>query len=394
MVENKSVRILYMEDDAGLARLLQRKLQRQSFSVEIARNGDDGLATLGKAPFDVVLLDYSMPSCDGIDVLRIMAECKTSPPVIMLTGRGNEKIAVEALQLGASDYIVKDVDMGYLELLPVVIDQVLQKQQLIREREQMLKALQESEDRYRRLSAQLERMVLERTEDLQTSNRELEVFCYSVSHDLSAPLRTINGFSEVLLEEYGDRLDNAGRRCLSKIGAAATQMVQLIDALLDLSTMATDEPRLEPVNLSSLAGEIAQELHDLEQQHKVDVRITGGMEVEGDPALLRVMMENLLGNAWKFSRTLPDACIEFGKSFQNGEMVYYVRDNGIGFDLGNSGKLIDLFQRLHLGDEFKGIGIGLATVQRIVERHNGRIWAESEVGKGATFYFTLSPIAN
>ncbi|MBT1074300.1 sensor histidine kinase [Geobacter grbiciae] len=394
MVENKPVRILYMEDDAGLARLLQRKLQRQSFSVEIVRNGDDGLATLGKAPFDVVLLDYSMPSCDGIDVLRVMAECKTSPPVIMLTGRGNEKIAVEALQLGASDYIVKDVDMGYLELLPVVIDQVLQKQQLIREREQMLKALQESEDRYRKLSAQLERMVLERTAELQTSNRELEVFCYSVSHDLSAPLRTINGFSEVLLEEYGDRLDNAGRRCLSKIGAAATQMVQLIDALLDLSTMATDEPHLEPVNLSDLAGEIAQELHDLEQQHKVDIRITGGMEVEGDPALLRVMMENLLGNAWKFSRTLPDACIEFGKSFQNGEMVYYVRDNGIGFDLGNSGKLIDLFQRLHLGDEFKGIGIGLATVQRIVERHNGRIWAESEVGKGATFYFTLSPIAN
>nr|WP_246551444.1 hybrid sensor histidine kinase/response regulator [Geobacter hydrogenophilus] len=383
-----------MEDDAGLARLLQRKLQRQSFSVEIARNGDDGLATLEKSPFDVVLLDYSMPSCDGIDVLRIMAECKTSPPVIMLTGRGNEKIAVEALHLGASDYIVKDVDMGYLELLPVVINQVLQKQQLIREREQMLKTLQESEDRYRRLSAQLERKVLERTAELQTSNRELEVFCYSVSHDLSSPLRTINGFSEVLLEEYGDRLDNAGRRCLSKIGASAAQMGQLMDALLDLSRMATDEPRLEPVNLSDLAGEIAQELRDLEQQHKVEVRITGGMEVEGDPALLRVMMENLLGNAWKFSRTLPDACIEFGKSFQNGEMVYYVRDNGIGFDLGNSGKLIDLFQRLHLGDEFKGIGIGLATVQRIVERHKGRVWAESEVGKGATFYFTLSPVAN
>ncbi|GLI38941.1 response regulator [Geobacter hydrogenophilus] len=394
MVENKSVRVLYMEDDAGLARLLQRKLQRQSFSVEIARNGDDGLATLEKSPFDVVLLDYSMPSCDGIDVLRIMAECKTSPPVIMLTGRGNEKIAVEALHLGASDYIVKDVDMGYLELLPVVINQVLQKQQLIREREQMLKTLQESEDRYRRLSAQLERKVLERTAELQTSNRELEVFCYSVSHDLSSPLRTINGFSEVLLEEYGDRLDNAGRRCLSKIGASAAQMGQLMDALLDLSRMATDEPRLEPVNLSDLAGEIAQELRDLEQQHKVEVRITGGMEVEGDPALLRVMMENLLGNAWKFSRTLPDACIEFGKSFQNGEMVYYVRDNGIGFDLGNSGKLIDLFQRLHLGDEFKGIGIGLATVQRIVERHKGRVWAESEVGKGATFYFTLSPVAN
>lgn len=393
MVENKSVRILYI-DDAGLARLLQRKLQRQSFSVEIARNGDDGLATLEKSPFDVVLLDYSMPSCDGIDVLRIMAECKTSPPVIMLTGRGNEKIAVEALHLGASDYIVKDVDLGYLELLPVVINQVLQKQQLIREREQMLKALQESEDRYRRLSAQLERKVLERTEELQTSNRELEVFCYSVSHDLSSPLRTINGFSEVLLEEYGDRLDNAGRRCLSKIGASAAQMGQLMDALLDLSRMATDEPRLEPVNLSDLAEEIAQELRDLEQQHKVEVRITGGMEVEGDPVLLRVMMENLLGNAWKFSRTLPDACIEFGKSFQNGEMVYYVRDNGIGFDLGNSGKLIDLFQRLHLGNEFKGIGIGLATVQRIVERHKGRVWAESEVGKGATFYFTLSPVAN
>lgn len=391
--EGKTIRILYMEDDSGLARLLQRRLQRQNYTVEIAKNGDDGLAMLETTVFDVLLVDYSMPSCDGIDVLRVMAERKTSPPVIMLTGRGNEKIAVEALQLGASDYIVKDVEMGYLELLPVVIDQVLQKQQLLREREQMLKAVQESEERYRRLSAQLEQKVLERTAELETSNRELEVFCYAVSHDLCAPLRAIDGFSKVLLEDYKDRLDDAGRRCLSKIGMAAFRMGQLIDALLDLSRVATGELHRETVALSDLAHEISQELQELEHEYDVEFRIPRGIEAYGNLHLLRVMMENLLVNSWKFSKKLPDACIEFGSDIQNGEKVYYVRDNGVGFDMGYSGKLFGLFQRLHAGDEYEGTGIGLATVQRIVERHNGRIWAESVVGKGATFYFTLSPRA-
>lgn len=392
--EGKSVRILYMEDDAGLARLLQKRLQRQCYSVEIARNGDDGLAKLEQAPYDIVLVDYSMPSCDGIDVLRFLAERKTSPPIIMITGRGNEKIAVEALQLGASDYIVKDVEMGYLELLPVVIDQVLQKQQLIREREQMLKAVQESEDRYRKLSARLEQMIQERTAELETSTRELEVFCYSVSHDLHAPLRAIDGYSKVLLEDYQDRLDDNGKLCLSKIGTASVRMGQLIDALLDLSRVTTRDLRCVPVALSDLAHEIAQELQELEQKDAVDVKIASGIEAEGDPRLLRVMLENLMGNSWKFSRSMPDARIEFGTSIQGEERVYYVRDNGIGFDMAYSGKLFGMFQRLHSGDEFVGTGIGLATVQRIVQRHNGRIWAESEVGNGATFYFTLSPRAD
>lgn len=392
--EGKSVRVLYMEDDAGLARLLQRRLQRQSCSVEIARNGDDGLAMLEKNPYDIVLVDYSMPSCDGIDVLRFTAERETSPPIIMITGRGNEKVAVEALQLGASDYIVKDVEMGYLELLPVVIDQVLQKQQLIREREQMQKAVQESEDRYRKLSARLEQMVQERTAELETSTRELEVFCYSVAHDLHAPLRAINGFSRVLLEDYRERLDDDGRQYLSKIDTAAGRMGQLIDALLDLSRVATRDLRREPVALSDLAREIAQELQGLDKECAVDVAITSGITVEGDPRLLRVMMENLLGNSWKFSRSVPDAHIEFGMFIQGGERVYYIRDNGVGFDMAHAEKLFGLFQRLHSGDDVMGTGIGLATVQRIVHHHKGRIWAESEIGKGATFYFTLSPQAD
>lgn len=391
----KSVRVLYMEDDAGLARLLQKRLQRQNYSVEIAKNGDDGLAMLGKNPYDIVLVDYNMPSCDGIDVLRFIAELEAAPPVIMITGRGNEKVAVEALQLGASDYIVKDVEMGYLELLPAVIKQVLQKQHLIREHEKMIQAVQESEDRYRKLSAQLEQKVLERTAALEASTRELEVFCYSVSHDLCTPLRAINGFSKVLLEDYRERLDEGGRQCLSKIGTAAVRMGQLIDALLDISRMATGELRRENVDLSELAREITQQLQELDREFEVEVRITSGIEVDGDPRLLRVMMENLLGNLWKFSRGLPDASIEFGISIQEGEKIHYIRDNGVGFDMSHAQKLFGLFQGIHSGEEFnKGAGIGLATVQRIVERHNGRIWAESEVGKGATFYFTLPPGAD
>lgn len=392
--EGSSVRILYMEDDAGLARLLQRRLQRHGYSVDIAGNGDDGLARLERNTYDVVLVDYSMPSCDGIDVLRFTAERKTSPPVIMITGKGNEKVAVEALQLGASDYIVKDVEMGYLELLPVVIDQVLRNQQLLREREEMLKTIRESEERYRKLTVHLEQMIRERTAELEASNRELEVFCYSVSHDLHAPLRAISGYSKVLQEDCRDRLDDAGRASLAKIGTAAVRMGDLIDSLLDLSRVATCDLRREPVDLSALAREAAQELQGRDQGHAVTIRIADGIRADGDPRLLRVLIENLMGNAWKFSRSLPSPAIEFGTSILDSETVYHVRDNGVGFDMAHAGKLFGMFQRLHPCDEFTGTGIGLATVQRIVQRHKGKIWAESEVGRGASFYFTLLPGVN
>lgn len=392
--EGRSVRILYMEDDAGLARLLQRRLQRHGYSVDIAGNGDDGLARLEQNTYDVLLVDYSMPSCDGIDVLRFTAERKTSPPVIMITGKGNEKVAVEALQLGASDYIVKDVEMGYLELIPIVIDQVLQKQQLLRERDEMVETIRESEERYRKLTVHLERIIRERTAELEASNRELESFCYSVSHDLHAPLRAISGYSKVLLEDSRDRLDNAGRASLAKIGTAAVRMGELIDSLLDLSRVATRDLRREPVDLSAFARETAQELQERDQGHAAVVRIADGIKADGDPRLLRVLIENLMGNAWKFSRSLPSPVIEFGTSILDGETVYHVRDNGVGFDMAHAGKLFGMFQRLHPCDEFTGTGIGLATVQRIVQRHKGRIWAESKVGGGATFSFTLAPGAS
>uniref|UniRef100_A0A831XDE2 histidine kinase n=1 Tax=Geobacter metallireducens TaxID=28232 RepID=A0A831XDE2_GEOME len=392
--EIRSVRVLYMEDDAGLARLLQRRLQRQGYSVDIAGNGDDGLVKLEQNNYDVVLVDYSMPSCDGIDVLRFIAERKTSPPVIMITGKGNEKVAVEALQLGASDYIVKDVEMGYLEFLPIVIEQVLQKQQLLREREEMLKTIQESEERYRKLTVHLEQIIRERTAELEASNRELESFCYSVSHDLHAPLRAISGYSKVLLEDCRDRLDDADRESLARIGTAAVRMGELIDSLLDLSRVATCELQREPVDLSAIAREAAQELRERDPGHAAAIRIADGIRADGDPRLLRVLIVNLMENAWKFSRNIHSPIIEFGTSIMDGETVYHVRDNGVGFDMAHAGKLFGMFQRLHPCDEFTGTGIGLATVQRIVQRHKGRIWARGEVGRGATFYFTLRTGAN
>lgn len=239
------------------------------------------------------------------------------------------------------------------------------------------------------INVQLEQRVRERTFELEASNRELESFCYSVSHDLRTPLRGINGFSSLLLEEYGASLDESGREYLRRISAAAGQMGRLIDDLLDLSRMSREELHRSTVLLSGLAREIAGELQRNEPQRQAEIVITDGITVEGDAQFLRLVLQNLLENAWKFTAASPSARIEFGVCGQNGDTVFFVRDNGAGFDMRYLNKLFQPFQRLHHANEFPGTGIGLATVERIIARHGGRVWAEGEVGKGAAFYFTL-----
>ncbi len=234
-----------------------------------------------------------------------------------------------------------------------------------------------------------EKELARRAEELAHANAELEQFSYSVSHDLRAPLRSIDGFSQILLEDYADRLDEEGRAYLGRVRAASQHMGHLMDDLLDLSRVSRRPLRSGRVGLSALAREIIEELRRSQPDREARFVVEDGLEVEGDPRLLAVALENLLGNAWKFTSKNATAKIEFGSTSQNGRRLYYVRDDGAGFDQAYADKLFAAFQRLHKDEDFEGTGIGLATVQRVIHRHGGRLWAEGEVGKGATFYFTL-----
>jgi len=223
----------------------------------------------------------------------------------------------------------------------------------------------------------------------ESANRELEAFSYSVAHDLRAPLRGIDGFSQALLEDYDDKLDEEGRKYLRFVRESAQHMAELIDDLLKLSRVTRSEFRQESSDLSSLARGVLAQLQRAEPDRQVEAVVADGIVVQGDSRLLKIALENLLGNAWKFTGKRPDARIEFGSTTGNGHATHFVRDNGAGFDQTYAGKLFGVFQRLHAATEFEGTGIGLATVQRIVSRHGGRIWAEGAVDQGATFYFTL-----
>jgi len=246
-----------------------------------------------------------------------------------------------------------------------------------------------AEDEVFKLNAELEQRVKERTAELEVTNKELASFAYSISHDFRAPLRALNAFSANLTDKYSDQLDEQGLHYLNRIRYNALYMSDLVDDLLKLSRITRAEVKEQEVDLSRVAEEIIKDLQDAEPERQVTVTVEPGLSAKGDFALLKALLENLLENAWKYSSKEVQATIEVGRSTVDGEEAFFVRDNGVGFDMAYADKLFGTFQRLHGADEFPGTGIGLASVQRIISRHGGKVWADSEEGKGATFYFTL-----
>jgi signal transduction histidine kinase len=245
-----------------------------------------------------------------------------------------------------------------------------------------------AEEQLNQLNTELESRISQRTVQLETANKNLEAFCYSISHDLRAPLRHINGFASILVDDYANSLNTDGQTLLKRISKASRHMGTLIDDLLHFSRVSKSDISPIEVDLSQFARRIATMFRESEPQRKVEFRIEENLFAQGDASLLEIVLQNLIGNAWKYSSTTDDACIEFGRTVHDGKDAFFVRDNGVGFDMLYKDKLFRVFERLH-GEQFEGTGIGLATVQRIIERHGGSVWAEGSLGKGATIYFNL-----
>lgn len=382
-------KVLAVDDSRTFLEATGDMLREEGYDVVKAESGEEALELLAVQPVDCILLDLMMPGMGGHEACRRIkaAPVLRDTPLILLTAVEDSHAMLEGLGAGADDYISKSSEFEVLKAR--VRAQIRRKQfedENRRIREELLR---------RELSAAEARAAQELAEtravlvaELERKNRELEAFSYSVSHDLRAPLRAIDGFSLALIEDCGDQLDQSAHRYLERVRNAAQRMGQLIDDMLQLSRVTRQELRRQEVDVSALARETAEALQQQHPEHAVAMRIEPGLTAEADPRLLRIVLENLIGNAWKFTRRAESPVIELGaRAGEDG--VFFVRDNGAGFDAARADKLFTPFQRFHSEADFPGTGIGLATIHRVVDRHGGRVWAESEVGKGATFFFTL-----
>ena len=382
------VSILLVDDQPANLMALEAMLQGLGQHLVQAGSGREALKWLLTHEAAVVLLDVKMPDMDGFETATLIRQRDKSrhTPIIFLTAADKSHTeAVRGYAVGAVDYLVKPVVPEFVRSKVAVFVELARKSELLRRQARLL---QESEQEARGLADARAELV----RDLEHKNRELESFSYAVSHDLRAPLRRIESFSRAVQESQGERLDPDGRRFLDRVREASQQMSRLIDDVLYLSRVTRTELREHEVDLSGLTSLLLERMREAEPGRAVEARVRPGVTVTGDGQLLRIALENLLENAWKFTGREPAARIEFGMTHVSGEPSYFVRDNGAGFDMAYADRLFGPFQRLHLASEFPGTGIGLATVQRIIHRHGGRVWAEGTPGQGATFHFTIGRV--
>lgn len=374
-------KLMVVDDEAAQLDALRVTLENEGYMVATFASARHALDRLRDESFDLLLTDLTMPDMDGLSLLKAAQRVDPNLVGLVMTGHGSIESAVAAMKTGALDYITKPFT---LRTMRPALERALTVRRLMTENLE----LRRSKDAVCRLNIELERQIEERTEQLTEANRELEAFSQSVSHDLRAPLRAINGFGKVLLDDFGEQLDGAARGYIEKILAAGARMEQLIFDLMRLSHASAVELHSTEVDLSSLASAAIAELREREPERKIDVRVAPGMTCRGDPQLLRIALDNLIGNAWKFTRDVPDARIEIAP-ITGAPDGFLVRDNGIGFDAAHAKNLFAPFRRLHSANQFPGTGVGLSIVQRIIRRHGGRISAQSAPGYGATFSFTV-----
>jgi len=370
-----TVNLLIVDDDSTKRFALRTVLAPLGENVIEASSGADALRQLLRNEFAVILLDVRMPVMDGFETAQLIRQRPRSEltPIIFVTALDQAETDMgRGYDLGAVDFVFAPVVPAILRAKVAVFVELYKAQQELR--------------RYR---SRLESLVEERTTALTAINRELEAFSYSVSHDLRAPLLAFDGLSKTMLEEYGDRLDKQAKDNLKRMRGASQRMTSVFDGLQALFRLTSGEVRREQLDVTAIAKQIVKEMKAENPGREVKVEIGSGIIAPGDKRLVRILLSNLLSNAWKFTSVKPSPRVEVGTEVVDGESRIFVRDNGVGFDMIYAHRLFGAFQRLHSQSEFPGAGIGLATAQRIVNRHGGRIWAEGAVGEGATFYFVI-----
>jgi len=374
-------RLLIVDDESAQVIALCRTLALEGYATAGAGSGPEALCALRTAAadraaaFDVLVTDLMMPGMDGIALLRAAQEIDPDLVGLLMTGHGTVDTAVEAMKSGALDYILKPFNLR--TIIPV-LSRALAVRRLRLENAALLQRLA---NRTTELEAA--------NRELQRANKELEAFTYSVSHDLRQPLNGMIGFAGFLVSEKPGPLNDRQKEFLGNIHRGGQQLLRLTDELLNFSRLGQQPLERETVNVGTMVREILHQLRDAEPHRNVELRVSALPDARADCALLRQVLVNLLSNAFKFTRRVPNPLIEVDGRQRAGECAYTIRDNGAGFDMRNAQRLFTIFHRLHSDRDFEGYGVGLSIAQRIVERHGGRIWAEAAVGQGAKFTFTL-----
>ncbi len=411
--------ILIAEDSPTQAQHLRYILEQQGYQVTAATNGRLALETAQRRKPTLIISDVVMPEMDGYELCRSVKSDSTlaDTPVILVTTLSDPQDVIRGLECRADNFILKPYDERHLlsRVRFILANQEVRRAEhagmgveiffndrkhfITADRLQILnlllstydaaiqrnKELSLTQEDLKRLNARLKAA----NKELEAANEELEAFSYSVSHDLRAPLRAIDGFSSMVIQRFSSQIPSEAQRLLSVVSASSKRMGQLIDDLLGFSHLGRQPLSRQPVKISGLVHDVVEELRKEQGERQVEADVGDLPDCVGDPSLIKQALVNLLSNAFKYTRQKEKAIIEIGCQQPKGETVYFVRDNGAGFDMEYAGKLFGVFQRLHSSDQYEGTGVGLSIVQRVIQRHGGRIWAESEVDKGATFYFTL-----